>query len=153
MNLTHRTILAAILGLAIISCMACSNYTPPTSTKTTAGATSRMSATPPSKDAFPSVEREMEEMARDLNKGLPRQTDSVTRWDRVETGPGKTCSYIYTWSFVPTESQKDEIQKKLVAQIRALPQMQPFLAAGGTVWFKYYDAKGKSILEVPVTKQ
>ena len=36
-----------------------------------------------------SVERRIEKFASDTNKTLPMQLDEVTRWDRVEPGPGK----------------------------------------------------------------
>jgi hypothetical protein len=99
-----------------------------------------------------SVERQLENMAKDLNAGLPKQTDAVTRWDRVEAGPGKSCAYIYTVSINLTDSQKEEIKKSVTAKLRAAPDTKAFLDTGVTVWFKYYDAAGKSVLEFPVAK-
>ncbi len=99
-----------------------------------------------------SVERQLENMAKNLNAGLPKQTDAVTRWDRVEAGPGKSCAYIYTVSINLTDSQKEEIKESITAKLKATPDTKAFLDAGVTVWFKYYDAAGKSVLEFPVTK-
>ena len=53
-----------------------------------------------------SVERQLENMAKNLNAGLPKQTDAVTRWDRVEAGPGKSCAYIYTVSINLTDCRR-----------------------------------------------
>jgi hypothetical protein len=99
-----------------------------------------------------SVERQLENMAKGLNPGLPKQTDAVTRWDRVEAGPGKSCAYIYTVSINLTDSQKEEIKKSVTAKMKADPATRAFFDAGVTVWFKYYNAAGKSMLEFPVTK-
>jgi hypothetical protein len=97
-----------------------------------------------------SVESQLENMAKKVNAGLPKQNDAVTRWDRVEAGPGKTCTYIYTLSINLDDSQKEEVKRTVTAKIKAIPEMKTFLDAGITVWFKYRDASGKSILEFSV---
>ena len=99
-----------------------------------------------------SIERQIETFATDTNKRLPMQFDKVTRWDRVEAGPGKAYSYIYTLSMVPTEEQKRVLVETITRKALATPDMQPIFAAGVTVWYKYYDSSGKKLIEFPVKK-
>lgn len=91
-------------------------------------------------------------MADEMNKSLPKQIDPVTRLDRVEAGPGKQYSYIYTLSMNLTDQQKQAIQSTTTAKALTTPEMQSIFAAGVTIWYKYYDAKGTKLLEFPVKK-
>jgi len=99
-----------------------------------------------------SVERQIERFASETNKRLPMQVDKFTRWERLEPGPGKTYSYIYTLSIVPTEEQKRVMRETVIRRALALPDMQATFAAGITVWYKYYDSSGKKVLEFSVKK-
>ncbi len=99
-----------------------------------------------------SVERQVQQMADEMNKSLPKQIDPVTRLDRVEAGPGKQYSYIYTLSMNLTDQQKQAIQSTTTAKALTTPEMQSIFAAGVTIWYKYYDAKGTKLLEFPVKK-
>ena len=54
-----------------------------------------------------SVENQIKQFADEANKGLPKQIDQFTRWDRVEQlGPGKAYSYVYTLTRNLTEAEK-----------------------------------------------
>ena len=99
-----------------------------------------------------SVEEKLKTMAKSLNARLPMQINAVTRWDRVEAGPGKTYAYIYTVSIDLTDSQKEEFKKSVTAKLPDVPEMRSILDAGVTVWYKYYDAAGKCVFEFPVSK-
>jgi hypothetical protein len=76
--------------------------------------------------------------------------DAVTRWERVEAGPGKSCSYIYTVSTKLTVEQTTEIAKSIRAKLRAEPGMKPFFDAGVTINFKYLDTAGKPVFILPI---
>jgi hypothetical protein len=99
-----------------------------------------------------SVESRIEKFASETNKGLPIQIDQVTRWDRVEPGPGKAYSYIYTLSRNLTEAEKSAMIDNTTRKALAASDMQATFAAGVTVWYKYYDASGKEIFEFSVKK-
>lgn len=83
---------------------------------------------------------------------MPKQMDPVTRWERVEAGPEKSCSYVYTVNKSLTDAEKQAVRDSVTSKVATLPDMQRLLAAGATVWFKYYDPSGKSVLEFPVKK-
>ncbi|MGD0517221.1 MAG: hypothetical protein ABSA26_06760 [Thermoguttaceae bacterium] len=99
-----------------------------------------------------SVEQKIEKFANDTNKILPKQIDAFTRWDRVEAGPGKSYSYVYTLSRKLSDPEKQDITKKVTARALAMPDMQATFAAGVTVWYKYYDDAGNIVLAFPVKK-
>lgn len=99
-----------------------------------------------------SVEAQIEKLAADLNKRLPMQVDPVTKWERVEAGPGKAYSYIYTVSQNLSDLEKQAVRNSTTRQALAAPEMRPIFAAGVTVWYKYYDSSGQKMLEFPVKK-
>jgi Zn-dependent protease len=99
-----------------------------------------------------SIEFQIEQLARNTNKHLPKWIDPITRFDRVETGPGKTISFIYTLTRDLTEEQKQAFKQDSIRRALAVPDMQATYSAGVTVWYKYYDPSGKIVLEFPVTK-
>ena len=98
------------------------------------------------------VERQISQFAAEMNKRLPMQVDEFTRWDRVEPGPGKAYSYIYTLSMDLTEEEKREVVENVTRRALDTPEMQATFAAGVTVWYKYFDTSGKKLLEFSVKK-
>jgi hypothetical protein len=99
-----------------------------------------------------SPEGQIERFANEANKTLPKQLDEFTRWDRVEAGPGKAYSYIYTITKSLTDSEKQSLKENVSRQALATPEMQAIFAAGITVWYKYYDTSGKCVVEFSVKK-
>jgi Zn-dependent protease len=99
-----------------------------------------------------SVELQIERFASDMNKRLPQQIDEFTRWERVEPGPGKSYSYVYTVSKDLTEEQKREGKEIMTRRMLANADMQATFAAGITIWLKYYDPSGRKVLGFPVKK-
>lgn len=99
-----------------------------------------------------SIELKIEQLARDFNKRLPKWIDDVTRLDRVDAGPGKTISYIYTVTRDLPEEQKQAFREDTTRRALAAPDMQAIYSAGITVWQKYYDTSGKLVLQFPVKK-
>jgi len=99
-----------------------------------------------------SVERELETMAAELSKRLPMQVDPVTRWDRVEVGPGKSYAYIYTLSQDLTPAEKTALQQRVTSQALASQEMKPIFQAGVTVWYRYYDKAGNKVQEFSVQR-
>jgi Zn-dependent protease len=99
-----------------------------------------------------SVERRIARYASESNKHLPMQIDKVTRLDRVEPGPGKSYSNVYTLSQGLTEAQKRALTENTTRRALASPQMQATFAAGITVWYRYYDTSGRKLLEFSVKK-
>ncbi len=97
-----------------------------------------------------SVEQDIEEMTVELNKRLPQQIDAITRLERLEAGPGKAYSYVYTLLQNVTDAQKQQVRETTTRKALATPEMQPMFKAGVTVWYKYFDATGKKVLEFPV---
>jgi hypothetical protein len=99
-----------------------------------------------------SIEKQIQKFADETNKTLPKQVDAITRWDRVEPGPGKSYSYVYTLSKQPTEQEKQTMTERVTRQALATPDLQATFAAGVTVWYKYYDQSGRKLLEFSVKK-
>ena len=99
-----------------------------------------------------SIETQLETLAANVNHQLPKQVDEVTRWDRVEAGPGKKFSYIYTVRINPTEVQKRAVKDAVTGKTLANPQLQLALSEGVIFWHKYFDASGKKVFEFPVSK-
>jgi hypothetical protein len=99
-----------------------------------------------------SVENQIKEMATQLNKGLPKQVDAVTRWDRVDPGPGRQFAYIYTISAPLSDQDKRTVQSTVTQKALSEPAMKTFFDNGVTIWYKYYDSKGKKMLEFSVKR-
>jgi Zn-dependent protease len=99
------------------------------------------------------LEFKIEELARDANKDLPRWIDEVTRLDRIEPGPGKAFSYVYTVTRDMPEEQKPAMVENSTRRTLAAAEMQGIFSAGVTVWYKYYDTSGGLLLAFPVKKQ
>ena len=97
-----------------------------------------------------SIERQIETFASDTNRRLPMQVDEVTRWDRVEAGPGKAYSCIYTVSKPLTEEEKRAVRENTTRRALEAPDMQATFEAGVTVWYRYYDTSGTKVLEFAV---
>jgi hypothetical protein len=99
-----------------------------------------------------SVESKIQSMATELNKQLPRQLDPLTRWDRVEAGPGKDFSYFYTIGKNLTEGEQQSLKDNVTRQTLSSPEMKPVFDAGVTVWYKYFDKDGKKVFEFSVKR-
>ncbi|MGA2501391.1 MAG: hypothetical protein ABSH20_26930 [Tepidisphaeraceae bacterium] len=99
-----------------------------------------------------STETRLQQMAAKLNQKLPMQVDSATRWDRVEAGPGKTYSYIYTVNIGLSADQKTQLQNSVGQRALASPEMKPIFDAGVVVWYKYLDQSGNKVLEFSVRR-
>jgi Zn-dependent protease len=98
------------------------------------------------------AERSIARYASESNKRLPMQLDKITRWERVEPGPGKSYSNVYTLSKVLTETQKRALTENTTRRALASPEMRTTFAAGITVWYRYYDTSGRKLLEFSVKK-
>jgi Zn-dependent protease len=98
------------------------------------------------------AERSIARYASESNQHLPRQIDKVTRLDRVEPGPGKSYSMVYTLSQGLTEAQKRALTENTTRRALASPEMRTTFAAGITVWYRYYDTSGRKLLEFSVKK-
>lgn len=99
-----------------------------------------------------STESQIQKMAAELNKQLPKQLDPITRWDRVEAGPGKSYAYIYTISTDLDEDQKRQVQENTTRAALNTPEMKKILDAGVVVVYKYHDASGNKVLEFSVKR-
>ena len=100
-----------------------------------------------------SIEQDIEKMAVDFNRRLPKQVDAITRLDRIEAGPGRAYAYVYTLGRDLSDSDKQQIREATTRQALALPELQPTFKAGVTVWYKYFDGAGNKVLEFPVRGQ
>ena len=98
-----------------------------------------------------SVESQLARLAAEQNKGLPRQIDDVTRWDRVESGPGKTITYHYTISAALSDDAKRVLQENTTRSTLANPEAKVYLEAGVTIRFKNHDTNGTVIQEFAIT--
>lgn len=98
------------------------------------------------------IERQLEKVAQEANKQLPKQLDVVTRCERVEAGPGKRMSYIYTLSVDFDDDQQKLLTEQTTQRALVDPNLQPAFSAGVTLWYKYYDKSGKLMFEFPVRK-
>jgi hypothetical protein len=87
-----------------------------------------------------------------MNRQLPKQIDAFTRWDRVEAGPGKSYSYMYTIGKTLSESEKRGLQAQITSRALATPEMKPIFDDGVTVWYKYHDGAGQQQLAFSVKR-
>jgi hypothetical protein len=100
------------------------------------------------------VESRIQRLADQTNKLLPIQVDSDIRFDRVEAGPGRKCSFIYTVRRVPRNDLSDEDMQSykdyVIRNALADHTSQALLADGVTFWFRYFDTSGKQVCEFSV---
>jgi Zn-dependent protease len=94
-----------------------------------------------------SVEHQLERFVHDWNQRLPRRIDEITRCDRVELGPGRSLSFVYTVSKDLPEEQKRKLTEDIRRRMLAASSLRPLFAAGVSMWHKYYDPTGNKLLE------
>lgn len=99
-----------------------------------------------------SIEKKIERTAAELNKTLPKQVDEVTRWDRVEPGPGKAFTYIYTVSMDLTPEQWKQAQTEITQQVLTMNDMKELFDAGVVVWYKFCNQSGAKVYEFSVRR-
>jgi len=97
------------------------------------------------------VEEELQKMADEINAHLPQEIDETTRLDRIVAGPGKMYAYHYTIRTQLDDEQKQQLREVVAQQALATKEMRPIFNAGVTVWYKYFDSQGRSIVEFPVS--
>jgi len=98
------------------------------------------------------IEHQISQRAQELNRQLPKQIDESLRCERVEVGPGRRFSYVYTVTKPLTNQQKQSMQE--AAKRRALTDqaMRTMLAMNVTIRYVFYDTSGRTLFEYTVER-
>ena len=95
-------------------------------------------------------------MAVEANKSCPITIDQYTRLDHVKALPDKVLQYDYTLigitkAQVNPDALKENIESKIVDNIKTNPQMQIFRMNKATFVYNYRDKNGETILKISIT--
>ena len=98
---------------------------------------------------------ELENIAAEANKELPRMLDDQTRADNVVIGPAKKLTNNITLITVePGKLTEFDLQKLLVSETRprlcSSKKFTELRSRGATIAFNYHDNKGNSITELVI---
>jgi len=109
------------------------------------------------KSASKSIETQMVEAAEKANLTLPRTVDDDTRLDKVEAGPGKIFTYLYT---LPNKVAADVDSQQLHAGLLALaktrlctnPSTRKMIQNAVTLQLVYRDKNGVEVTRVSLSQ-
>lgn len=96
------------------------------------------------------------QVSEDLNKRLPLNLDSNTRWDTTIPGPGNCLTYCYTLvNSSKSELNPDDfaakVKPRLLDNYKTNPEMKLFRENGVTLRYQFKDKAGETVtvIEVP----
>lgn len=101
-------------------------------------------------------EKELIQMAKDINQNCPFVLDEDTRLDNVTGGPGHVMTYNYTIlnyskSEINTDDLESYLKPQLVQTIESDEDMKVFRDHEVTLIYQYMDKNGAFVLSVKVT--
>ncbi len=104
------------------------------------------------------IDKEIAEMADEVNSSLPMMVDEITRLDNVEPGESKSFSYNYTLIYSEySQMLIDQIQENLKSvvkeNVRSSEEMRVFFENGVTVNYSYYDKNGQFLTNFSITPE
>ncbi len=100
----------------------------------------------------PSLDKELQGIATELNKKCPMKVDEYTTLNKVQTFPGKIIQYNYaltemTKAEVNLDTVKKYIFPELLKNAKENPQMKSFRDNDVTVKYNYTDKNGVFVTE------
>lgn len=103
-----------------------------------------------------SIDKDMMNVASELNKSCPVNVDSETRLDNTIALPGKIFQYNYTLlnldkSNADTISMKNYLEPNIINQLKTNPQMNFQREHKWTLNYLYKDKNGLFLLLIKVT--
>lgn len=103
-----------------------------------------------------SIDKQMMEMASELNKSLPMMVDGETRLDNTIALPNNVFQYNYTLinmvrDSINIEEAKSILESRIVNTVKTNPDMKYFRDKKTTVNYYYNDKKGVYIFTISVT--
>jgi hypothetical protein len=101
-----------------------------------------------------SIEGQMERFANDSNENLPvRRNSDDKRWDRIETGPGRRLTYVFSVPHTLTEEEKESLKESAASSDLKLG-LGAKLGLGDDVniWYRYLNLSGNVQLEFRLDK-
>lgn len=107
---------------------------------------------------LPSIDKQMMEMASELNKSCPIMVDQETRLDNCVALPNKMFQYNYSLISLKKESFdlqffEEEIKPVIINSIKTNPQLKPFRDNNVTLVYYYKDVDGAFLTKFEVTPE
>ena len=99
-----------------------------------------------------SIESKLKRTADEINRQCPMRVDALTVLTHVDVGPGKSYAYMYTIDTSLTPAQGQELEANIRSKALSSPELKPILDEGVTIWYKYHDRTGRSVLEFSVAR-
>jgi hypothetical protein len=102
------------------------------------------------------INKDLVEVANELNKSCPMMVDSITRLDNAVALPNNIFQYNYTLiSIRKTDLNPEELRMRLepgmTNTIRTNPQLKYFSDRKVTMAYNYNDKNGEFVLNIPIT--
>src|SRR5690606_8654964 len=96
-----------------------------------------------------------QQMAKELNSGLPMMVDKDTRLDRVSVGPGKKVIYHYTLvaiasSDVTSQQLRNAMESNMVKYVCTGEDMRGFRESDVVVSYNYRGRDGGVIGDISI---
>lgn len=103
-----------------------------------------------SKGRDAAVDRQLAEVASNMNKTLPMMVDKDTQLDNTAALPGKVLQYNYTLiaieaSQIDASRLEQAFKPALLNKVRTTPEMSSLRGLGVTFVYSYRDKNGVSI--------
>jgi len=103
----------------------------------------------------PTLNKDLIELANEMNKTLPRMGDSETRMDNTAAHPNNTFRYTYTLVNIDKESIdiigfKKLLEPHIINELKANPQMQWQRDNKVTLDYYYKDKNGIHLFTITV---
>ncbi|HET8938484.1 MAG TPA: hypothetical protein VFN67_33800 [Polyangiales bacterium] len=120
-----------------------------------AGAPATARASSAGEPTEPTIEQELQAVAMQVNKDLPKMIDSETRFDRATVGPGLSFTYQFTLlkAAEMTPSQVGAVRSHLSQSLRTTvcdgTDLTPMLQANVTINYLYVDNQGARVMSFP----
>ena len=104
----------------------------------------------------PSMDKQLVEMANELNKNCPIMIDQYTRLDNANAFPNKTFQYNYT--LVETEKAdfnldtvRKYVEPNIINNVKSNPDMKDLRDNNVTLNYSYRDKNGEFIWKLEIT--
>ena len=104
-----------------------------------------------SQGLFTDKQRAIEAEAVRVNKTLPKQIDEITRMDRMEVGPNRTVTLVFTLSKELSADEKKALRETVTLLVRSQPFIAQIRQDGVSLRVRYRNSAGKTILEFAVS--
>lgn len=101
----------------------------------------------------PTIDKQIMQIASELNKSCPIMVDSETQLDNAVGLPGKTIQYNYTFlnmekATVDTSELENYLQPKILNNIKTNPDLKNFRENDVIMVYNYKDKKGEHLFKL-----